>query len=100
MTLPLGPKAPQATELLTEPRLESLAKMDLRNLASVQEHWSMEGRAIIREANVDYYSKKEDFAQHMGAESSFAHDMGKGSRFQRHLQVSDDAAWKFSIRAS
>ncbi|MBN37996.1 MAG: hydrogenase [Opitutae bacterium] len=40
-----------------------------KKLANVQEHWSMEGRAIIREANVDYYSKKEDFAQHMGAES-------------------------------
>jgi len=40
-----------------------------KKLANVQEHWSMEGRAIVREANVDYYSKKEDFAQHMGAES-------------------------------
>ena len=45
------------------------AKWTFKNLANVQEHWSMEGRAIVREANVAYYSKKEDFAQHMGAES-------------------------------
>ena len=44
-------------------------KWTFKNLANVQEHWSMEGRAIVREANVDYYAKKEDFAQHMGAES-------------------------------
>ena len=44
-------------------------KWTFKKLANVQEHWSMEGRAIVREANVSYYSKKEDFAQHMGAES-------------------------------
>ena len=38
-------------------------------LANVQEHWSMEGRAIVRETNAKYYSEHEDFAQHMGAES-------------------------------
>lgn len=38
-------------------------------LANVQEHWSMEGRAIVRETNAKYYSEHEDFAQHMGSES-------------------------------
>jgi molybdopterin-containing oxidoreductase family iron-sulfur binding subunit len=38
-------------------------------LANVQEHWSMEGRAIVREANAEQYAKDESFAQHMGAES-------------------------------
>ena len=38
-------------------------------LANVQEHWSMEGRAIVRETNAKYYSEHEDFAQKMGAES-------------------------------
>lgn len=48
-----------------------------KTLANVQEHWSMEGRAIVREANADYYSKKEDFAQHMGAESHSPPILGK-----------------------
>ena len=38
-------------------------------LANVQEHWSMEGRAIVRETNAKYYAEHEDFAQHMGSES-------------------------------
>lgn len=38
-------------------------------LANVQEHWSMEGRAIVREANADEYAGKEDFASEMGVES-------------------------------
>ena len=38
-------------------------------LANVQEHWSMEGRAIVREANADQYTKDENFASKMGAES-------------------------------
>ena len=38
-------------------------------LANTQEHWSMEGRDIIREATADYFSTHEDFAQHMGIEA-------------------------------
>ncbi|MEC8779378.1 MAG: 4Fe-4S dicluster domain-containing protein, partial [Verrucomicrobiota bacterium] len=38
-------------------------------LANTQEHWSMEGRAIIREANLSEYVDDEDFSKHMGAES-------------------------------
>ena len=42
---------------------------DFEILANVQEHWSMEGRAIVREANVDEYAADPGFASHMGAES-------------------------------
>jgi MoCo/4Fe-4S cofactor protein with predicted Tat translocation signal len=42
---------------------------DFEVLANVQEHWSMEGRAIVREANVDEYAADPGFASHMGAES-------------------------------
>ena len=42
---------------------------DFKILANVQEHWSMEGRAIVREANVDEYAEDPGFASHMGAES-------------------------------
>ena len=38
-------------------------------LANVQEHWSLEGRAIIREATADHYHEEHDFVDHMGMES-------------------------------
>ncbi len=38
-------------------------------LANTQMHWSMEGRDIVREANVDDYQKHPDFAKKMGVES-------------------------------
>ena len=38
-------------------------------MANVQNHWSMEGRAIIREANKSYFEKRPDFVQAMGMES-------------------------------
>ena len=38
-------------------------------LANTQEHWSMEGRAIIREANRDDYLEHPNFVKKMGMES-------------------------------
>ncbi|GHC06156.1 TAT-variant-translocated molybdopterin oxidoreductase [Cerasicoccus arenae] len=38
-------------------------------LANTQEHWSMEGRAIIREANKDEYKENPGFVNEMGVES-------------------------------
>jgi molybdopterin-containing oxidoreductase family iron-sulfur binding subunit len=46
-------------------------------LANTQEHWSMEGRAIVREGNVDYYKKQPDFANKMGVESHAPANYGK-----------------------
>ncbi len=46
-------------------------------LANTQEHWSMEGRAIVREGNADYYKKKPDFVQKMGVESHAPANYGK-----------------------
>ena len=40
-----------------------------RILANVQEHWSMEGRAIVREGTVDEFRKDNSFAAKMGSES-------------------------------
>jgi molybdopterin-containing oxidoreductase family iron-sulfur binding subunit len=37
-------------------------------LACTQDHWSMEGRPIIREANLEQYREHPDFAQHMHPE--------------------------------
>lgn len=38
-------------------------------LANTQEHWSMEGRAIIREANTEDYAAHPEFVKSMGMES-------------------------------
>ncbi len=46
-------------------------------LANTQEHWSMEGRAIIREGNADYYKSNPDFANKMGVESHAPSNYGK-----------------------
>ena len=45
---------------------------DPHNFACTQDHWSMEGRAIVREANFegeDGYKKHKDFASHVGLDS-------------------------------
>lgn len=38
-------------------------------LANTQEHWSMEGRAIVREANAEDYASHPEFVKTMGMES-------------------------------
>ncbi len=38
-------------------------------LANTQEHWSMEGRAIVREGNAGFYKENPNFAQEMGMEA-------------------------------
>jgi molybdopterin-containing oxidoreductase family iron-sulfur binding subunit len=37
-------------------------------LSCTQDHWSMEGRPVIREANLDQYRKRPDFAKNMKLE--------------------------------
>jgi molybdopterin-containing oxidoreductase family iron-sulfur binding subunit len=37
-------------------------------LSCTQTHWSLEGRPIIREANIDQYRQHPAFAQHLGVE--------------------------------
>jgi MoCo/4Fe-4S cofactor protein with predicted Tat translocation signal len=39
------------------------------HLVSTQEHGAMEGRPIVREANLEQYRKKPDFSKNMGIES-------------------------------
>ncbi|HBR93203.1 MAG TPA: hydrogenase [Opitutae bacterium] len=50
---------------------------EISPLANTQEHWSMEGRAIIREGNADYYKKNPEFANKMGVESHAPANYGK-----------------------
>lgn len=42
-------------------------------IACTQDHWSMEGRAIVREGNLSQYNEKPDFAQNMGLEAHTGH---------------------------
>ena len=53
-------------------------------LANVQEHWSMEGRAIIREGNKDYFDETPDFASRMGMESHAPPNFGPDRAMPRH----------------
>jgi molybdopterin-containing oxidoreductase family iron-sulfur binding subunit len=46
-------------------------------LANTQEHWSMEGRAIVREGTAAYFAKKPKFVQKMGVESHAPKNYGK-----------------------
>ncbi len=58
-------------------------------LANAQEHWSMEGRAIIRETNADYFAKNTDWVNQMGMESHSPPIYGRAehlTRAERALQ--------------
>lgn len=46
-------------------------------LANTQEHWSMEGRALVRENTATGYSKKPDFVNKVGVESHAPLNYGK-----------------------
>ena len=62
-----GLLAADGNRIATGVKLELTSKR--RILANVQEHWSMEGRAIVREGTVDEYRHDNGFAAHMGSES-------------------------------
>ena len=67
-------------------------------LANVQEHWSMEGRAIVREANVEEYVEDEKFASHMGAESHspkiWGKDQDKDLKFKSQTTPRGNSAYE------
>ena len=56
-----------------------------RLLANVQEHWSMEGRDIVREANYDEYVKNPGYVDGIGMESHSPAIYGAG-----HTPAEDD----------
>jgi molybdopterin-containing oxidoreductase family iron-sulfur binding subunit len=48
-----------------------------QNLATTQEHWSMEGRDIVREANLDEFLRNPGFVAGIGMESHAPANLGK-----------------------
>ncbi len=46
-------------------------------LANTQEHWSMEGRAIVREANHDEFQRNPAYVEALGMESHAPPNLGK-----------------------
>ena len=50
---------------------------EIIQLANTQEHWSMEGRAIIRESNLDDYASDPRWVEKMGMESHSPPILGK-----------------------
>jgi molybdopterin-containing oxidoreductase family iron-sulfur binding subunit len=67
-------------------------------LANTQEHWSMEGRAIVREGNADYYKKNPGFANKMGVEShapaNYGKDAGKSLQEKSTGQFRGNSAYE------
>lgn len=58
-------------------------------LANAQEHWSMEGRAIIREANLEDYRDDPHFAAHMGMESHAPPNLGQAEGMPLREEVEE-----------
>ncbi len=74
-------------------------------LGTTQDHWAMEGRPIIREANLEQYRKKPDFAKAMQMEepSRMPHENADGRMYPNPLDKAKDAAvhwWGMSIDLS
>lgn len=72
---------------------------EVRRVVSTQEHGSMEGRPIVREANLGQYKAKPDFAKNMDLE---AHAPNAGGIYQHPYQSnptlkSDTHQWGMSI---
>lgn len=72
-------KASEKT-ILTGGTLKILEDEPPYKLANTQQHWSMEGRAIIREATVDDYAKStKKYEEKYGEKGSFVDTMGMES---------------------
>ncbi|MEZ5276198.1 MAG: TAT-variant-translocated molybdopterin oxidoreductase [Opitutaceae bacterium] len=56
-------------------------------LANTQEHWSMEGRAIVREANLSDFQEHPDFVNELGMESHSPPIYGKESDIDQDLKI-------------
>lgn len=77
------------------------AKLELTDaiyqLANTQEHWSMEGRALIRENTAEGYAKNPDFANQMGVEShapaNYGKDQGKSLQSKSINQYRGNSAY-------
>jgi Fe-S-cluster-containing dehydrogenase component len=59
-------------------------------LANGQEHWSMEGRAIVREANLETYRQEPDFTRYMGMESHAPPNLGHDADMPLPQRVSQN----------
>lgn len=65
-----------------------LTREDYR-LANVQEHWSMEGRALLREGSVEEFSQNPEFVSKMGMESHSPPIFGKDKHMPLHRKVTE-----------
>lgn len=58
-------------------------------LANAQEHWSMEGRAIVREGNLEEWKEDPNFANKMGMESHSPPIFGKAQNESVQYKVTN-----------
>jgi molybdopterin-containing oxidoreductase family iron-sulfur binding subunit len=68
------------------------------HLANTQEHWSMEGRALVRENTAAGYAETPDFANKVGVEShapsNYAKDAGKSLQEKSINQYRGNSAYE------
>ena len=63
----------QSNALYIAPAASIQATGQKHKLCATQDHWSMEGRAIVREANLEQFNEKPDFSHNMDLEAHGAH---------------------------
>jgi molybdopterin-containing oxidoreductase family iron-sulfur binding subunit len=71
-----GARASTAMHIATGAKLNRTEARQL--LANTQEHWSMEGRDIVREANLDEFLKNSAFVDAFGIETHTPANLGQG----------------------
>ncbi|MDR2981483.1 MAG: 4Fe-4S dicluster domain-containing protein [Puniceicoccales bacterium] len=89
----------------TAPAVRTGVKLELTGekifLCSTQDHWSLEGRDIIREANATDYEKHPNFAQEMGIESHspkiYGKDAGKSLQEKATTQPRGNSAYETPV---
>jgi molybdopterin-containing oxidoreductase family iron-sulfur binding subunit len=69
-------------------------------LANTQEHWSMEGRDLVREANFDEYQKNPAFVDGIGMESHAPSNLGEKYSIEALNKLSPEARIKAQAKIS
>ncbi|MEA3187036.1 MAG: hypothetical protein QOD99_866, partial [Chthoniobacter sp.] len=65
-------------------------------LAITQDHWSMEGRALVREGTVEHYEKNPEFAQKMGMDAELP-EGGNPSLYSHPQSFEGPHQWGMAI---
>ena len=85
-----------ALHFATGARLTSLGRE--HPLATAQDHWAMEGRPIVREANYEEFRRRPDFAQHMDLDEHLPRNAALHEHpYQKHPELKGLHQWGLAI---